>query len=205
MGRTDGKIIEQRFAQTQARTTMLVVDPRCGLYSNLPRIRMLAGTIAQMALQRHDPVGLVIGTKGIYLKPSHAPAQLTHVLKDLSESPPWEDNTPAELLEQSLLRRNLPYGAEIVLISPLDSANEAQRLEKIAKRFRTRGVTLTIVKMSDKLGKPKPKVEIGGVSYPINEEIARNAIRDACKRDTDAIKTTLRRIGGRFIDIATHD
>ena len=48
-------------------------------HENKKKVRLLAGTIAQMAIMRNDPVGLVIGNGETYIKPSYDRARLYQI------------------------------------------------------------------------------------------------------------------------------
>jgi hypothetical protein len=199
-----GKVMEKRYQQPQASKVTIVIDPKCFRDNNPDRnknLRLLAGAIAQMALQRKDMVGLVIGKKQVYIKPSHDKSRLLEILTRIASYTNLQaDVTIPELLEQPTVRQNMPHEAEIFFISTFEDSN-LEGFGKIAAKLRKGRVHLTPIKVDNKIVMPYPVVEIGGMKYRIYKHIVDNVAGELAAETSLQIEGVLKINKGCLFDI----
>lgn len=104
----------------------------------LERLISVTASIARDALAQRVPVGLLANTltvnsdQTIRILPGRGPDQLTAILEDLARLIPYFGLPIAQVLERALPR--LPFGAAVLLVSALDSAETEAALDAVRRR-----------------------------------------------------------------------
>ncbi|OGC20976.1 hypothetical protein A3J90_02710 [candidate division WOR-1 bacterium RIFOXYC2_FULL_37_10] len=178
-GRLDGTNVAVRtFQNLEARKVMIVMDP--GLFDEsipITNLSALAGVIAQRALQERDMVGLVIGFEEMFISPKATEKQLLIILQEVvkyyffEHIGTSEDATIPDILGQKYLRKHLPHGSRIVLISDFKKET-AEELKGIGVALQNKGVTFEPIAVSAKndFG-PPTSVQIGRFSSRLHPAI----------------------------------
>ena len=172
--RAQGIVAIRKFRSEEANKIMIVIDPRAIDEENKQNLGALAGTIAQMALQRKDLVGLIIGRHKVYLKPSQDKTQLEAVLARVISyyREEAEETGVVQLLDQETLRKNLPPGAEIYLISNF-TGEDAQKLKRIGASFAGINVNFVPIALGREISMPHPVIEVGRFRWKMDPPAAR--------------------------------
>jgi HEAT repeat protein len=212
-----GELLEARYDQAQAVHSMILVDPSV---LNISETATAVGTVAQMNLQNQDPVGLMIGDgkEGAFMKPSTKPGTLEYsLMKIMNEDYTFIDAQIAlltndageivekyvggmsaiELLEQGLLRKNLPTGSQLYFFSNFSTEENLEGLGKVIERYRARGVTVVPVQAGNVAMEVHTReVVIGRHRFQVNPGYVREMERVRGKWKAEEVTDFLERYSG---------
>ncbi|MBI5701116.1 hypothetical protein HZC34_04625 [Candidatus Saganbacteria bacterium] len=197
----EGMVVERLYRVQGRNKVMIVVDPRSVEGADRKeKASLIAGTISQMAFQRGDSVGLVIGKKKVYIGPSHEAMQIERILRAIdSYHEDGQTDGLVSILDQDLVRKNMPKGSEIFVLTSFSEASQ-EGLTKLCRTFRNFGVELIPVFTAAELVVPHPTVKIGRFKFRARDNIARLIANSMALLQQDQMKTILLKTAGVVID-----
>lgn len=107
----------------------------------------IAGSLAYMAIQQQDSVGLAIfdQTLSRYFKPSNAPAQWKIVVQELQQVPRWNKTNTGKILDQ--IAERLTHRSLIVILS--DFFDDIESIKKGLRHMRYKKHELMLFQILD--------------------------------------------------------
>jgi uncharacterized protein (DUF58 family) len=107
----------------------------------------IAGSLAYMAIQQQDSVGLAIfdQTLSRYFKPSNAPAQWKIVVQELQQVPRWHKTNTGKILDQ--IAERLTHRSLIVILS--DFFDDIESIKKGLRHMRYKKHELMLFQILD--------------------------------------------------------
>ena len=204
--RAMGMVVVKEYRTEEANKVMIVIDPKVFEDNDSPeKISSLAGTIAQVALQRRDMVGLIIGTRKIYIKPSQDKAQLEKIIaRILAFQKDGNEDGVLQILDQDYLRANLPQGAQIFFISNFENEN-LEHVQRTIKLFSNLGVEFTPVATDVFVPVPHPIIEIGRFRFKLHEKKAQVIADAIALQQAEAMNKLLDERTGIMINLSVKD
>src|SRR5947209_3489030 len=107
----------------------------------------IAGSLAYMAIQQQDSVGLAIFDQVLsrYFKPSNAPAQWKIVVQELQQVPKWNKTNTGKILDQ--IAERLTHRSLIVILS--DFFDDIESIKKGLRHLRYKKHELMLFQILD--------------------------------------------------------
>ena len=107
----------------------------------------IAGSLAYMAIQQQDSVGLAIFDQVLsrYFKPSNAPAQWKLVVQELQQVPKWNKTNTGKILDQ--IAERLTHRSLIVILS--DFFDDPKSIKKGLRHLRYKKHEVMMFQMLD--------------------------------------------------------
>lgn len=194
-----------RYRTEESSKVMIVIDPKTLQdASHKEKIAVLAGTIAQMAIQKRDMVGLVVGRRKVYIKPSQDPAQVERVLTSVMSCMDAGEDKIVDVLDQDALRKNLPRGAEVYLVTDF-CGEDISGLERMHLRYERLGVRLIPVSTETTVVVPRPVIKIGRFTFRYTDEDVRKIAGYVANDCSHQINGLLQASKGAVIDLEQSD
>ncbi len=200
-----GEYRERVYQQTQAIDNMIVVDPNVLRVEHTTSTEIIVGLIAEMNLNQRDRVGILIGDgkHGRYMKPTQKRYATENILKAMMMGSASQASAPeggiVRLLEQNLLRQQLPHGSQVYLVADFAREQNLEGVGRIIENFSRRGVTVVPVQVGrGKVLIPRPVVRIGTHRYEVH--VDPNDIKAAKNRQQDVASLLAKYKGAVVID-----
>ncbi len=197
--RAMGHVVERRTNATGSRAMMVVIDPT--IFAGLePRaIAALAGTVAERALQRGDPVGLLLGD--LHLPPKDGPNQLRRLMHAITTyRGAQQTKTLPQQLEHKAIRRHLRPGTMTTLIGDfLTMAPDA--LTHMHRSFISRGVGWQAVAVRSEFPVPAANMQIGSTQWKIPSDRQEATRRSVEVTHLPKIAAALQSINAALVDL----
>lgn len=193
-----GKTYERIYAQTQSHNSMIVVNPGVFTETDKENIQLLLGTLAELQAKRKNPVGLLIGDgrNGAYLPPTRKSALENILARVMSYSSGGQTPTTLAILEQDLLRKNLPAGSRVYLAANFLDENDLGKLAQAIEAYRARGIYIIPVQVGNTLTLPDQTVRIGRHLFAVNRALAKLIAKYTAGETNAALRNFLNKYRG---------
>lgn len=156
--------------EKHGRNTHILLNP--GVYQEVPTdiLATISGTLAQIGLRRNDPVGLLIADgkegQGVSIK-SQAKGKLENIVKTTIAGSMHPAMNSIELLNQQILRSQLPRGSQVYLVSNFLNESDLEGLGRIIEHYRRMDITVTPIQSGRELILNKTIITVGARRYPL--------------------------------------
>jgi uncharacterized protein (DUF58 family) len=156
-GRSDKVYLKQYQEETNLHLLLIVdasesmgfgtVDAKGATWSKYDHATAIAASLAYMAIQQQDSVGLAIfdQTLSRYFKPSNSPGQWKVVVNELQQVPRWNKTNTGKILDQ--LAEKLTHRSLIVLLS--DFFDDVASIQKGLRHLRHKKHELMVFQILD--------------------------------------------------------
>jgi uncharacterized protein (DUF58 family) len=156
-GRSDKVYLKQYQEETNLHLLLIVdasesmgfgtVNAQGATWSKYDHATAIAASLAYMAIQQQDSVGLAIfdQTLSRYFKPSNSPGQWKVVVNELQQVPRWNKTNTGKILDQ--LAEKLTHRSLIVLLS--DFFDDAAGIQKGLRHLRHKKHELMVFQILD--------------------------------------------------------
>ncbi|MFA4874030.1 MAG: HEAT repeat domain-containing protein [bacterium] len=166
----NGEVHEVVYNQKQGRNTHIIVNPEVYEEAGGEQLGVVTGTLAEIALRRGGPVGLMIGDgkngKGVAMTTSRG--SLEHIVMRTMDAGGGRAMSALELLDQDIVRGKLPRGSRVFLVSNFLNEGDLEGVGRVLTNYRAMGIEVVPIQVGNHMTVPEKVVDVGGRRFKVD-------------------------------------
>ncbi|MCE9625124.1 MAG: HEAT repeat domain-containing protein, partial [Deltaproteobacteria bacterium] len=193
----NGVLLGEEHHFPQQGKVVLAIDPSLLAGENRENVAAVAGTLSEVSLLQRDSIALLIGTGQTrsFLAPREAKTTQSVVGRVLGHGN-LNSASPVRLLDDPLLRQNLPSGSIVYLLGNYFAEENIAGLQRIFDGRRALGITVVPIQVGGRVLDSRHQVNFEGRKYPVHPAYSEGRTLAKAESRRSEVEALLKRNGG---------